>query len=100
MDTRIARCIYAAVDEANLTRDGKPPLEKSPDTAIHGDEDGLDSLGLINFVVAVEENVERELGVAIMLSDDRALAEEPSPFRSIESLAAFVEVLVKEQQRP
>lgn len=98
MDDRIVACIYAAVDEANEERDGKPPIAKSPETSIHGDASGLDSLGLINFVVAVEENVEREFGRPILLADDRALTREPSPFDSIAELGAYVEELLQEQE--
>lgn len=91
-------CIYAAVDEANLDRGDEPPLQKAPDTPIHGSASGLDSLGLINFIVAVEENVENATGVPIVLGDDRALAQEPSPFSSIGVLADYVEVLLREGQ--
>jgi acyl carrier protein len=91
-------CIYAAVDEANEQRDGKPPIAKSPETSIHGDASGLDSLGLINFVVAVEENVERAFGRPIMLADDRALTRDPSPFDSITELGTYVEELLEEPE--
>lgn len=94
----ILDCIYAAVDEANGERDGKPPIAKTPETSIHGDASGLDSLGLINFVVAVEENVERSFGRPIMLADDRALSRDPSPFDSIAELGAYVEELLEEDQ--
>lgn len=97
MNDRVAQCIYAAIDDANLERDEGPLLKKSPETPIHGDASGLDSLGLINFVVAVEEQVEIAFEVSLVLSDDRALAQEPSPFDSVASLAAYVEMLLEEQ---
>jgi acyl carrier protein len=97
MNKKVVDCIYAAVDEANRDSDGGPPMERSLDTAIHGDGSGLDSLGLINFIVAVEENVEREFGVALVLGDDRALDAEPSPFESVGALAGYVETLLEEQ---
>lgn len=94
----ILDCIYAAIDEANLDRGDRPPVEKSLDAPIHGSESGFDSLGLINFVVAVEEDVERELGIAVVLSDDRALAQEPSPFTTVGTLVAYIEQLLSEQR--
>jgi acyl carrier protein len=95
---RILECIYLAIDEANEDRSPKPPLEKSPETPIHGTADGLDSLGLINFVVAVEEHVERELGVAIVLGDERALSHEPSPFESVRALVDYTDGLLSERR--
>ncbi|HET9938461.1 MAG TPA: hypothetical protein VFQ28_06700 [Gaiella sp.] len=97
MNEKVLECIYAAVDEANEQRAGEPPIAKEPATPIHGGGSELDSLGLINFVVAVEENVERELGVVVVLGDDRAIDHDPSPFGSIAALAAYVELLLAEQ---
>ena len=91
MNEKVLECIYAAIDEANQDRHGKPPLEKAPDTPIHGAESGLDSLDLVNFVVVVEDNLEQAFGTAVMLSDDRALGAEPNPFRSVGNLAEYVE---------
>ncbi len=96
MKDSVVQCIYAAIDEANRDRPGKPPIEKSPQTAIHGTASDLDSLGLINFVVTLEENLEQSLGVSLVLADDRALSQEPSPFRSVADLAAYIEVLMNE----
>lgn len=98
MNERILACVYSAIDEANEDRLDFPPLEKSLDTRIYGDEQALDSLGLVNFVVAVEENVERSLGVQIALSDERSLALEPSPFRKVGALVEYVESLIREQR--
>ena len=97
MKQQIFECLYAAIDEINDDRNGKPPLEKSPQTAIHGSASTLDSLGLVNFVVAVEENVEREFGAQVVLSDDRSLSQEPSPFRSVQALADYIEELLREE---
>jgi acyl carrier protein len=98
MNEKVLQCVYAAVDEANDNREDLPPLAKSRDTLIHDANSGLDSLGLVNFVVAVEEEVERSLGVTIALSDDRALSTEPSPLRSVGSLTEYIELLLEEEK--
>ena len=96
VNSRIITCLYAAVDEVSRTVTG-PPLAKSPDTALFGGRSDLDSLGLINFVVAAEQAIERDFGTPIMLADDRALSQEPSPFRSIGALADYIEALLAEK---
>lgn len=98
MEERVLECVYAAIEEANEDREDLPALEKSPDTPIQDAESGLDSLGLINFVIAVEEGVQREFGVAIVLGDDRALAMDPSPLRSVGSVAEYAQSLIEGQQ--
>lgn len=95
MNEQILECIYAAIDEANEDRGDLPPLEKARRTPIHGTADGLDSLGLINFVVAVEENVERACGTTITLSDDRSLSHEPSPFQTVDTLEQYIDGLLR-----
>lgn len=97
----ILRCVYRALDESNEERreQGLPAVEKSPATPIHGTESSFDSLGLINFIIAVEEGLEHDFGPAIILSDDRALSEAPSPFESIQALVDYIGVLFAERQR-
>jgi len=98
MQQKAVDCIYAAIDEVNQDRGDAPPLAKSPETPIHGTESALDSLGLVNFVVILEENVERAFDIPIVLGDDRALARDPSPFESVRELAAYIDTLVEEQK--
>lgn len=98
MNEKVLECIYAAIDDANQDRDGKEPLEKSLDTPIHGAESGLDSLGLVNFIVIVEEGLEQVFDSPLMLSDERALDADPSPFLSVRTLAKYIETLLGEQQ--
>ncbi len=98
MNEQVLQCVYAAIDESNEDRVDLPPLEKSPSTVLHGTKTALDSLGLINFLVAVEEGVGHELGAPIALSDDRSLSREPSPFGSVRALVEYIEELLYEQR--
>lgn len=97
MNQEVIDCIYAAIDDMNADRGDKPPLVKSPETTLHGTTAALDSLGLINFIVAVEEHLEQRFETSIVLSDDRSLSQEPSPFESVTALAGYVEMLLSER---
>lgn len=96
MRDTILAAIYSAIDQVNRQNPEKPPVRKSAETALFGSASDLDSLALINLVVAVEENVEKSLGVQITLVDDRALSAPVSPFTTVETLTAYVEQLVTE----
>ena len=96
MKKRIIECIHAAIDDANQNRDGKEPLEKAPETPIHGPSSGLDSLGLVNFIVVLEENLEHAFDTVLVLSDDRAISATPSPFLTVGTLADYIEARLKE----
>ena len=55
-----------------------------------GDTGVLDSLGLVTFCFEVEQWVAGHSTMKITLVNDRMLAEEPSPYRSLDTLADAV----------
>lgn len=98
MSEQIQNAIVAAVQEVNLTLPVHMQLSSDPEAVIFGKGGALDSLGLVNLVLAVEERLERA-GVKISLTDERAMSQHRSPFRSIQSLTNFVAEVAKEQGR-
>jgi len=46
-------------------------------------------------VKATEQEIEDAFGVAVTLADERALSMKASPFRSIQSLADYIALLIK-----
>jgi acyl carrier protein len=50
------------VDDVNLQLPADGRLEKSLQEVLVGEKSKLDSLGMVNFLVAVEEKLEAELG--------------------------------------
>ncbi|MDX6696316.1 MAG: hypothetical protein QOF02_3919 [Blastocatellia bacterium] len=95
---RILQAIYSAVDETNEQLPQGKALDKSPETILFGQSGRLDSLGLVSFIVAVEQNIQDELGVDITLADERAMSQQHSPFRSINTLAAYVSLLLADNE--
>ena len=71
------------------------PNSIEEDTALFGSNSILDSLDLINLVVAVEARVQKETGHVISLADDKALSQEASPFETIRSLKNYTLMLIK-----
>jgi len=94
---RILKTIYDAVDEINSLAEKERQLERSKETVLFGRDGKLDSLGLVNLIVAVEENLEDEFERAIVLVDDRAMSQENSPFQTIGSLADYIVRLLQEE---
>ena len=64
--------------------------------ALIGKDAGLDSLGLVNLIVLVEEKIQQGFGVGITLVDERAMSQSKSPFRTLGSLSELVEEQLKE----
>ena len=97
MNDRIKLVIMNSIEEINRQLENEHQLEKSTNTVLFGEGGKLDSLGLINLVVAVEQNIEDEFDVTITLADERAMSQENSPFRTVGSLADYIELLLEEK---
>jgi len=59
------------------------------DTVLFGRQGILDSLGLVSFVVAVEQAIEDRFRVQVSLADERAMSQTNSPYRTVGSLAEY-----------
>lgn len=96
MNEEILNVIYQCVDEINDDEDQEQKLEKSLDTILLGSGSYLDSLGLVNLIVSVEQNINEKFNSSIMLADERAMTQEKSPFSSIFALSAYIQILLEE----
>jgi acyl carrier protein len=90
----IAAAIYRAVDWINGELPPDRQLIKAPETRLLGSQSVLDSMHLVSLIVAIEREVEDTFGVALTLADERALSMQASPFRSIQSLADYIGILI------
>ena len=91
----IVAAIYRAVDWINGELPPDRQLIKAPETRLLGSQSVLDSMHLVSLIVAIEREVEDMFGVALTLADERALSMKESPFRSIQSLADYIGILIK-----
>lgn len=89
-DNEILDCIYEAIRELNGQLPPEERLTTAPETVLQGEGAALDSLALINFLVLLEDGVEARLGRRVVLLDERHMAAENGPFRTVETLAAHV----------
>ncbi len=67
-------------------------------TKIYSATDGLDSLGLVNFISDLEMMLGEELGVDVLLADERAMSAKNSPFRDVKTLVDYIKMLIDEQK--
>jgi acyl carrier protein len=95
---RVVQCIYRVLDEFNQELPAGLKLVKSADTVLYGHNGQLDSINLVHLIVAVEEKVENEFGVAVTLADERALSMRNSPFATVSTLRSYICTLLEEQR--
>jgi hypothetical protein len=89
-EERALQLIYGAVDEINGQLPPQSRLEKAPGTALFGDASVLDSLALINLLVAVEDRIGAAGGAPVGLLDEVGKGDEATPLRTLGTLATFV----------
>lgn len=65
-------------------------------TRLIGQQGVLTSLELVTLLFNVEQTISDELNASITLADERAMSLEKSPFRTIGSLAQYVNTLLTE----
>jgi len=87
---KITKLVYDAIDEINKENSKKQKITKSLDTVLYGGQNNLDSLGLVNLIVNIEEKIEDNLGITIDLTDDKAMSQKRSPFRTIGTLVDYI----------
>jgi acyl carrier protein len=66
---KITELIFAAMRESNAAAKPGRVLEISATTVLVGDTGKLDSLGFVNLVASIEENIERAFHTAISVMD-------------------------------
>lgn len=93
---RVKKTILCVIDELNEQWPEDERIEKSGETILYGESGRLDSVGLVNLIVAAEEAIEMEFGAPITLADERAMSLESNPFETISSLVDYIAHVLEE----
>ena len=93
---KILASLYKAVDAFNDQQAARAQkLKKFPTTRLFGGNGALDSLGLVQFIVLAEQQVQKDFRASLALANEKALSMKNSPFRTIRSLADYIAKLLK-----
>ena len=87
------RLVYDAIDVVNQQLPASRRLAKSPETIVVGPSGALDSLGIVTFVLALEERVGEAIGAPIQLLDETTIADAGGAFRTVDTVARLIEAL-------
>jgi acyl carrier protein len=90
------KAVQSAVAEINLSRPPDQQLSTDPDSVLFGEGSTLDSLGLVNVVMAAEQYVGDEIGSDIVLASEAAMSRKRSPYRSLRALAEYAQEVATE----
>lgn len=94
-DETILAVVLRAIQTTNAARPAAAALAVSADAALFGPDSPLDSLGLLTLLLDIEEEMQRA-GCPVLLSDDRAMSQTRSPFRSVATLVEYIGRIARE----
>ena len=93
----IEQVVLDALRNANLARDPSVQLVAAPGAPIFGPDSPLDSLGLVALLLDIEDALS-DRGFPVVLSDERAVSQKRSPFRSVTTLVDYIGSLLQTEQ--
>ena len=94
----VQNLIIKSVKEINEQLPQEQQLGLSSKTPLFGSNGKLDSLGLISLLFIIEQNIEDEFDVSITIAEEKAMSQKRSPFRTIGTLADYIDMLLNEIQ--
>ena len=92
----ITDLIVTCLNDVLSELDAPVPDSVGAETHLLGSSAVLDSLGLVRLILEVEQRLVDTLDIEVTLADERAMSQQRSPFRTVGTLADYIEMLVEE----
>jgi acyl carrier protein len=92
-EQRVLKAVQRAVKEVNQQRPAHKRIGQSVGTALVGESGVLDSLGLVSFLVVVEQEVNKELKVEINLIEDEAIVSDHH--NALQNIGTLVDHIIR-----
>jgi acyl carrier protein len=86
--------MISAVARETLSFEG----DLNEETRLFGGSSEFDSIAVVSLLAEIEQRINDRCGTSIIIADERAMSQKRSPFRSIGTLAEYIQQLVSEQQ--
>ncbi|OGT06651.1 MAG: acyl carrier protein [Gammaproteobacteria bacterium GWF2_41_13] len=97
MKDKITAIVVESVEELNATLDNEVDTTFAEKALLYGGNGMLDSIALVSLIVIVEEKIQDELGVDIILANEKAMSQRHSPFLTIGTLSNYIKTLVEKE---
>ena len=91
------KTIYSAIDKYNQNASPELKLEKSSSTVLTGPMGKLDSLGIINFIVILEQKIADDFEAILTLTNENTFTDGNNVFATGQSLADYIAELLKKE---
>lgn len=82
--------VYKAIDQLNMMLPVNEKIDKTEGFALSGSASQLNSLGLLNFSLTIEQLFKKELNYQVILMDEKMMLAEKNPFENIGALLDYI----------
>jgi acyl carrier protein len=86
----LAQTIYEAMEELNEQLSEESNLPKEHETVLFGEDGLLDSMGIINLLVILEEKLESSLKISVGLTSDSEILAQPERRWTVAELSTHI----------
>ena len=100
MREAVLKLVKDAVQELNEELESEILENPDENTPIFGGENGIDSLSLVSLIVSIESETEDVLDHRVLLSDEKAMSQRNSPYRTVGTLTDFIVARFEEENAP
>jgi acyl carrier protein len=90
MKKDILKIVLETIDYYNQDLDEDSKIKKDLEAPLYGSKSNLDSLGLVSFIVCLEQDLEEKLNKTFSLADEKAMSRKSSPYESINTLVDLI----------
>ncbi len=91
----VEKIVIGALKEHGESTENEGLKNPTPETRLFGKRGLLDSLGMINLVLELEELLFETYGVNVVIANEKALSQKRSPFRDVNSLVNYTTSLLE-----
>lgn len=86
----VINVIIKTIEDYNESLEKDNHLPTNLTESIYGPDSKLDSLGLVSFIIGLEQDIEDKFDQSISLADEKAMSQKSNPYKNINSLADYV----------
>ena len=95
-DKKLVDVIFEAIDETNQLLPKEHQIKKSLQFRLIDGSKRLDSLNLVNLIVAIETKIEENFNITISLIDGLAKSRSNEVFKTVGSLIEYIGTILRE----
>ena len=86
----VINTIIETIEDYNDSLEEDNQIPTDLDKSIYGESSSLDSLGLVSFIIGLEQNIEDKFDHSVSLADEKAMSQKSNPYNNINSLADYI----------